>query len=794
MRSWILTAGYLLLIASGLFAQQGEVRGRITDVLSNEPMPFVNVAVAGTGIGTITDSLGNFRLTGLTPGFVRIQASFVGYHPVMSPEIEVSKANIAAVELKMERQDISLDEVTVNASPFRKTEESPVSLKTIGIAEIEKSPGANRDVSRVIQSFAGVLSTPAYRNDIIIRGGGPSESRFYLDGVEVPNINHFATQGASGGPVGILNADFLREVNYYSGAFPANRGNALSGVFEFTQVDGNPDKLKFRGTLGASELSATVDGPAGEKTTFIVSARRSYLKLLFSALQLPFLPTFNDMQFKVRTRLNEKNEITFIGLGAIDLFDLNRDIKNPDEQQQYILSYIPKNEQWSYTVGGVYKHFRDKSYQTLVVSRSHLNNANIKYLENDESSENNKILDYHSQETENKIRLENSLRLGLFKLNMGANIDFSTYTNTTYQRRFYEGGIQAVNYDTSLDLVKWGLFAQASHSFLQERLSLSAGVRTDAVNYSSSMNNMLKQLSPRFSASYLFAPSWSVNFNTGRYFQLPAYTTLGYKEDGVLVNKQNELKYISVDHLIGGIEYQPAQSMLFSVEGFLKQYGHYPFSVNDQISLANKGADYGVIGDEKVVSTSRGRAYGVEFQARIKSSKGFNLNLSYTLVRSEFEDRNNRYFVSSWDSKHILSLTGSASLKKNWRIGSRFRYVGGLPYTPYDLQNSSLVQVWNLRGGPITDNSRLNAERFPAFHQLDVRVDKAYYLKRMTLRFYVDIQNLYNFQAKSQDIVVREQDAQGNYLTVDNGTRYVLRTVDNTSGTVLPTIGVQVEF
>jgi outer membrane receptor for ferrienterochelin and colicin len=794
MSRWVFLTGYFLLIVSGLFAQQGEIKGRITDVLNNEPMPFVNVGVAGTTVSAVTDAQGNFRLSGLAPGFVRIQASFVGYHPVVSSEIEVSQANIAFIELKMERKDISLEEVTVNASPFRKTEESPVSLKTIGIAEIEKSPGANRDVSRVIQSFAGVLSTPAYRNDIIIRGGGPSESRFYLDGVEVPNINHFATQGASGGPVGILNADFLREVNYYSGAFPANRGNALSGVFEFSQVDGNADRLKFRGTLGASELSATLDGPAGEKTTFIVSARRSYLKLLFSALQLPFLPTFNDMQFKVRTRLDKKNELTFIGLGAIDLFDLNRDIKNPDEQQQYILSYIPKNEQWSYTVGGVYKHFGDNGYQTLVVSRSQLDNSNVKYLENDESSENNKILDYHSQEIENKIRLENNLRLGIFKLNMGANIDFSTYTNTTLQRRFYQGGIQEVNYDTSLDLIKWGLFAQASHSFLQERLSLSMGLRADATNYSSSMNNLLKQLSPRLSASYLFAPSWSVNFNTGRYFQLPAYTTLGYKENGILVNKQNDLKYISVDHLIGGLEYQPKQSMQFSVEGFLKQYRHYPFSVNDQISLANKGADYGVIGDEKVVSTSRGRAYGAEFQARIKSEKGFNLNLSYTLVRSEFQDRLNRYFVSSWDSKHILSLTGSASLKKNWRIGSRFRYVGGLPYTPYDLENSSRVEVWNLSGGPVTDKARLNAERFPAFHQLDVRVDKAYYLKRMTLRFYVDIQNLYNFQARSQDIVVREQDAQGNYLTVDNGTRYVLRTVDNTSGTVLPTIGVQVEF
>ncbi|MDP3180192.1 MAG: TonB-dependent receptor, partial [Bacteroidota bacterium] len=653
---------------------------------------------------------------------------------------------------------------------------------------------ANRDISKVIQSFAGVLSTPSFRNDIIIRGGGPSESRFYLDGVEVPNINHFATQGASGGPVGILNADFLRDVNYYSGAFPSNRGNALSGVFEFSQVDGNSDDFRFRGTLGASEISATFDGPIGEKTSYIISVRRSYLKFLFGLLKLPFLPTFNDTQFKIKTRIDAKNELTFIGLGAIDLFDLNREIKNPDDQQKYILSQIPKNEQWSYTVGAVYKHFRENSYQTLVVSRSHLNNSIVKYLENDESSPENKILDYTSQELENKIRFEDNIRKNGFKLNLGANIDFSKYSNSTLQKRFYNGNILNVNYDTELNLIKYGLFGQASHEFLAGRLSLSAGFRMDANNYSSEMNNPLKQFSPRFSASYQLTEKWSLNMNTGRYFQLPAYTALGYKENNVFVNKQNKLKYISVDHYIAGIEFKPVNSIQLSAEGFLKDYRHYPFSVKDGISLANKGADFGVVGDEALTSTSKGRAYGAEFQARIRSTKGYNMNLSYTLVRSEFQDGNNQYLVSAWDSKQILSITGSASLKKGWQIGSRFRFVGGLPYTPYDMNRSTLIEAWNLRGGAYFDEARLNSLRFPAFHQLDVRVDKAYYLKKMTLKFYLDIQNLYNFQAESQDFLVREEDAAGNFLISDNGTRYVLRSVKNTSGTVLPTIGIQVEF
>jgi outer membrane receptor for ferrienterochelin and colicin len=794
MKRLILLAIILISYQTALQAQQATLKGRVFDAVSNEPLPFVNVIVTGTTVGTITDIDGNFQITGLNPGFLRVQASFIGYHSVLSSEIEVSNVKVAFVEIRMEKRDTEIEEVIVNASPFRKTEESPVSLKTIGIAEIEKSPGANRDISKVIQSFAGVLSSPSFRNDIIIRGGGPSESRFYLDGVEVPNINHFATQGASGGAVGILNADLIREVNYYSGAFPSNRGNALSGVFEFAQVDGNADKLRFRGSLGAAEVSTTFDGPLGEKTSFIVSARRSYLKLLFTALKLPFLPTFNDMQFKVKTRFDAKNELTFIGLGALDQNELNLDIKNPDEQQTYILGQLPENDQWSYTLGAVYKHFRDNSYQTLVVSRSQLSNTATKYFENDESSESNKIVDYTSQEVENKIRFENNMRMDGFKANIGANIDFAQYSNRTLGKRFYDRNILNVNYDTKLNLVKYGLFGQVSRIFLAERLTLSAGFRMDANNYSSGMNNPLKQFSPRISASYQLTPEWSLNLNTGRYFQLPAYTTLGYQQNNEFVNKNNQLKYISVDHYIGGLEFKPATAVQFSVEGFFKDYQDYPFSVNDQISLANKGADYGVIGDEEVTSTSKGRAYGGEFQARISSAKGYNLNLSYTLVRSEFQDGNNQYIVSAWDSKHILSMTGSAALKRGWQVGTRFRFVGGLPYTPWDFNRSSLIEAWNLSGGPYFDNSKLNSNRFGVFHQLDVRVDKAYYLKKMTLKFYLDIQNLYNFQAQSTDIVLRETDANGNFLIADNGTRYVLRSVKNPSGTVLPTIGIQVEF
>lgn len=783
-----------ILIPFSLFAQKASLSGKVHDVMSNEALPFVNIVVLGTTVGTVTDENGHFVLNNINPGFIRVEASFVGYKKYISAEIEVSLANTAFIDIQMEKAESEIEEVTVTASPFRKTLESPVSLRSIGVGEIEKAPGANRDISKVIQSFPGVQSTPAYRNDIIIRGGGPSESRFFLDGVEVPVINHFATQGSSGGPVGILNADFIREVNFYSGAFPASRGNALSGVMEFNQVDGNEEKLRFQGTVGASEIAATLDGPMGENTNYVFSVRRSYLQFLFEALGLPFLPTFTDAQFKLRTRFDEKNELTLIGLSAYDISTLNTDLEDPNEEQQYILDQLPVNEQWNYTFGAVYKHFRENSYQTFVLSRSQLSNGAYKYKDNDESSEENKILDYNSGEIENKLRFENTSRKNGYKINFGASFDFVNYTNDTENQNYVNDEVVDVVYSTDFNLVKYALFGQVSKTVLNERLALSFGLRADANNYSSSMKNLVDQLSPRFSASYSLTNQWSLNFNTGKYYQLPAYTTLGYKENDEFVNKSNNLKYIGVNHLIAGFEFKPKPTVLFSAEGFWKEYSDYPFSVDNQISLANLGGDFGVIGNEEVLSISDGRAYGAEFQTRINTSKGFNFNLSYTLVRSEFDGGDGKYIPSSWDSKHLLSVTSTKALKRNWRVGARWRYVGGLPNTPWDLETSSLVEAWDLQGGPYLDYSQLNTLRFDPFHQLDLRIDKSYYLNKWTAKFYLDIQNLYNFQAEQPNIVVRAQDANGNYLLIDNDTRYLLREIESTSGTVLPTVGIIVQF
>ncbi|HAP01797.1 MAG TPA: ferric aerobactin receptor [Bacteroidetes bacterium] len=783
----------LIFFPSFLFAQSGIVRGKIFNATNNQPIDFATVVLLNTNFGTQSDESGNYEIKNIPPGIYNLAVSYVGFKSKTVFEIEITNAKPAIIDVGLEENVSELNEVVVKGSSFDRSEESPVSLRTIGANEIQRNPGGNRDISKVIQSFPGVSYTVSFRNDIIIRGGAPNENRFYLDGVEVPNINHFATQGSSGGPVGMINVDFIKEVEFYSGAFPANRGNALSSVFSFTQKDGRTDKLGLTGTIGSSDFGLTLEGPLTKKSSFLLSARRSYLQFLFQTLGLPFLPTYNDFQFKQRIKLNLKNEITLVGLGAIDQFALNLSADSTDAQK-YILGYLPSNEQWNYAGGVVYKHFSKKSFQTIVASRNQLNNESKKYFNNDETQA--LILNYSSTEIENKLRIENLYNHAGLKINYGAGYEFVQYQNKTYNRISTPAGLKEVNYNSDLSFSKYSAFAQLSKTFLKEKLIISAGARTDFNNYSVVMSNPLGQISPRISFTYNLNEKFSFSANSGIYFQLPAYTVLGYRDStGELINKKNEVSYIECKHLVAGTEYNSKNNLRIAVEGFYKLYSHYPFLTNDSVSLANLGGDFGVVGNEPAVSTSSGKSYGVEFLIQQKYFKGFYGLAAVTLYRSLFSDRNNKLVAASWDNKIVVAATLGKKIGKSWELGIKWRYSGGAPFTPYDISRSSLISVWNITGRGLNDYSQLNSQRLKSFHQLDFRIDKKFFMKKWNLDAYIDVQNAYNYKTQLQPYLDIQRDANGNaIINPDDNTRYLTRFVPNESGTVLPTIGVVIGF
>lgn len=767
-----------------------KIKGTVIDKASRQPLEFINVLILGLGRGAVTDAEGHFNIQEVPPGIYRLQASAVGYKTVLTPEYIVSTKDLT-IQIETEENLTELEGVTVTASPFRRDLESPVGLRIIGLQEIEKSPGANRDISRIVQSYPGVAFSPAgYRNDLIVRGGSPSENRFYLDGVEIPNINHFSTQGASGGPVGIINADLIREVNFYTGAFPADKGNSLSSVLDFKLRDGDMERNSLKATLGASEVSLASNGHLGKKTSYLVSVRQSYLQFLFDMLGLPFLPTFTDAQFKLKTRFNTTNELTVLGLGGIDNMKLNT--KLDGEKAEYILSYLPKIQQETFTLGAVYRHYAGAHVQSVVISHSYLNNRNTKYLNNDESSAENLSLKLRSVEQEIKFRIENASTFGNWKVNLGANLDYSQYTNTTFQRVYIDGG-KTFDYHTYLGFWRWGLFGTISYATPDERFTTSLGVRTDANNFSSSMKGMSDQLSPRLSLSYRLTDGVYLSGNAGLYYQLPPYTGLGFKDNnGKLVNKY--LRYMRVSQESIGLSWRPRNTFELSIEGFYKKYDKIPFSIVDGIPLACKGNDYGVIGNEALSSTSQGRAYGAEILMKWLIAKKLNLSSSFTLFKSEY--RNNKeseYIASAWDNRYIFNMSGTYNFPHNWSLGMKVSCIGGAPYTPYDIDKSSLVTAWNAQGRPYYDYGQYNTGRLPAFGQLDVRVDKTFYLKRCMLGFYIDLQNVTNSKFRQPDILMSTGVIENPSAPIAEQ-RYKMKYISQKSGTLMPTLGITFEY
>lgn len=780
----------LCCLCWNVFAAEYQIKGVVIDKSTRQPLEFVNVLVVGLGIGASTDANGNFLITQVPPGIYRLQASFLGYKTELTPEYRVNHVT-PYVQIELEEENASLNEVVVTASLFQKVPESPVSLRVIGLQEIEKAPGANRDISKVVQNYPGVAFSPiGYRNDLIVRGGGPSENRFYLDGVEIPNINHFSTQGASGGPVGLIDADLIRSVKFYSGAFPADKGNALSSVLDFSLRDGDMERNSLKATLGASEVSLSSNGHIGNKTSYLVSVRQSYLQALFKILGLPFLPAYTDASFKIKTRFDSHNELTLLGLGGIDRMKLNLGIEGEDAE--YMLSYLPEINQETYTVGGVYRHYSQRHVQSIVLSQSYLNNRNVKYRDNDESSEENLTLRLGSIEQETKLRMENTSSWSVWKVKAGFDLNYSRYKSNEY-RKVFANVLREYDYHTDLSLWRWGMFASVDYAAPDKSFTASMGVRTDGNNYSDKMKELWRQLSPRLSVSYRLIEGLTLSGHVGLYYQLPSYTALGFKgEEGEYVNRH--LDYISVSQESLGLSWTPNENMELSVEGFYKFYGHMPFSLSDQIPLSCKGNDYGTIGNEALSSEAKGRSYGVELMFKWLLTQKLNLSSSLTIFKSEFKDgEQGSYVPSAWDNRFILNMSGTYNFPKHWSLGAKVSCIGGSPYTPYDVKKSSLVEAWNVQGRAYYDYSRYNQERLPVFGQLDVRVDKTFYLKKCMLGFYLDIQNITASKLRQPDALMSTGQIENPSAPLSEQ-RYVMKSIRQESGTLLPTLGITFEY
>lgn len=812
----LLQASFLFLISLNVNAQNnGRLSGKVLDRTTQVPLAGISVSLSGSPNGTATDSAGLFYFDRLEVKTYTVEFSGVGYKPQSYYNIVISAGNETNLNIELEPEVASLSEVVIRSS--RRTAavatiETPLSVQRLTTEEIRSNPGGNFDISKVIQALPGVgggVGGGGFRNDIIIRGGAPNENVFYLDGIEIPVINHFQTQGSSGGPQGILNISFIEEVKLSSSAFEARYDNALSSVFQFRQRTGNPNRVQGNVRLSATDLSATLEGPlsANKKTTFLASARRSYLQLLFTLIDLPIRPNYWDFQTKVTTRLDDKTTISFIGLGAIDEFSFAK-LKDATPEKLYVLNSNPFINQWNYTAGVTLKRLVEDGFVNIALSRNTFNNDIQQYQDNETKLPDEKTLSYQSQETENKLRVDvNKYRNG-WKWAYGASAQLAEFSNNTFSviRRELEdqnGNIiqpeESLNFRSPIkNFWRLGGFAQVSRRFFDSRLGISAGIRTDVNTFTTDGKNPFKTLSPRVSFTYVLAEQWTVNASAGRYYKIPPYTILGFADnDGVLVNKSSD--YLRNDHYVAGLEFLPSNTLRFTAEAFYKNYDKVPVSVRDGISLSNLGSDFNVLGNEAVTTNGRGRAYGFELFAQQKLTDRFFGIVSYTFYHSEYSGRDRQYIASSWDNRHLLSATMGYKLPRSWEIGLKFRYQGGAPYTPFDETASQLNYL--SRGRGIPDYAMLNTLRLRSFNSSDIRIDKKWNFRRATIDVFLDITNWYLAKSSEPDSYTFKRNADNTgFVTTDgqpvkaDGSNAIPVRLVNSDASVTPSIGVIVEF
>lgn len=769
------------------FQGRGELSGSVKDAKTGETIPGATVQILETTLGAVTNGNGFYTIKNIPAKTYSVQASFVGYETVIKYNIVIKSGGVPDLNFELKEAVSELDEVVVTANPFEKIEETPLSIQKLSAEEIATYPGGNNDIAKVVQSLPGVSgSIGGFRNDVIIRGGAPNENVYYLDGIEIPNINHFSTQGSAGGPVGLLNVSFFEGVTLSTSAFGSQYDNVLSGVLQFDQRNGNNRELKKNIRIGSSETALTLEGPLFKKdkessnTSFIVSARRSYLQLIFELIGLPILPDYWDYQYKITHKIDDYNELIITGLGSIDDFRVN-ELDEFDAEQQATQDQVPIIKQKSNTIGASWKsRFKDGSgFTRLTLSNNILSNDFRRFTDN--LNQTGLFFQNESTEMETKLRFNYTKFLSNWTVSWGTSLQNVDYSNATVDN------VNNFQFDNSINFFRYGAFGQANRTFNDERLSLSLGLRFDGNTFTDDGNDVFQTLSPRISGSYTFdeARKWSLNASLGRYYKIPPYTILGFTTNtGAFANEN--AKYIRSDHAVLGLEYLVTPSARFTLEGFYKKYDNYPVSITDGVSLANLGADFSVLGNEPIASVGLGRTYGLEFLYQKKFTNNYYAILAYTYYHSEYTAFDPDVFLpSSWDSRHLLTFTGGYKWGKNWELSLRTRYLGTTPFAPVD-------EVATLASYPsiITDYSRIGEQRLDAFNQTDIRIDKKWNFEKWTLDIFLEIQNFFSQQIPDVPQYGLARDAQG----VELAPRMLMQITELESSSVLPSIGVVIDF
>ena len=716
---------YLMTLVQ-VFAQEntGSVYGKVIDKFTNEPLIGANVIVVGTNYGAASNIEGEYLITSLPPNTYQIKVSIIGYNSLVKTDISVMPGRPAQVDFELTTVAIELEGVVVQSDYFDRNPIEVNSTKGFNNEEIRRSAGGFEDVVRAVSVLPGVAQADPGRNDLIVRGGAPSENLYLIDGIPVQNINHFGTQGATGGPLSYVNLDFVSNTTFSTGGFSVLNGDKISSVLTINLREGRKDKIGGKATVSATQFGLDIEGPVTSNSTFIVSARRSYLDFIFKAADFSFVPEYYDGFAKYDINLDNRNSLSFLLITAFD----NVKYFNDTEDQRYDNSRILGSDQTQYATGLSYRHLFNKGYFNVTLNRNY-----VDFNTQQRDSLLNPIFINNSLQKENTLKADLTYKQSnAIELNVGGSAKLIGFETDIFVPEFistFGDIIPSTDLNTKENYTKFNAYTNFN-LFLFEKLNLNAGIRLD---YFSPIKTKT-YFSPRFSASYSFSELTALTFSTGVYHQTPSYIWLVGNEVNL------GLKSIRVNQYVLGVDQYFSTDALFRVEGFIKDYFDYPTSLRrNYLVLANTGAGFAG-SDENFASfgldplnsdgTGLARGFEVSLQKKLSNTPYYGI-LSLTYSEANFTALDKVERTGSYDQTWIFNISGGYKINEEWEVATKFRYSTGKPYAPYNLDGTQSVDL-------------INSIRFPVSNSLDVRVDKRWFFSGWTLITYIDVQNVYN--------------------------------------------------
>lgn len=722
----LLTLSLALLLGGRTPAQAqeftGTIKGVVLDQNTLQPLAGATVVLLGTQLGAIAGAEGQFVITKAPVGVQRLKVSMIGYTERVRPDLIVQARRITAVSIRLEEKLLQVEGATITADYFSAAEDEAVSAVNFNYEEIRRSPGSAQDLSRLLQAMPSVNLNNDQRNDLIVRGGSPAENLVLVDDIEIPNINHFPTQGASGGPIGLLNVEMISEADFSAGGFCAAYGDRLSSVMSIKLREGNRDEFDGQADMGMAGAGLVLEGPLRQgRGAWMMGARRSYLDLIVGAIGTGAVPKYSDVQGKLSWDLGPDHKLSVLGLGGFD--HIAAEPEDSDENDDHFVADYDQ-----YVLGATWRWlWSAKGYATTSIAQTYGSFG----VEVNEGWTPLLLYTNDSQEREVALRHQgtyhwrpgHTLTWGLGLKGLFSDLGFYAAADTNRLN------VPTPEYRLGQEVrtAKANAFLSYEHLLFQ-RLRTTLGLRYDYLAY-----NEESDLAPRLNLSWELDAETSLNASWGLYYQALPLSLLAQDRDN------RRLENLRATHYVLGLNRRLTPSTRLTLEAYLKEYAELPFDPDDPTASAiDAFANFGSPLPGALVGGGKARSRGVELLVQKKLAQSLYGTFGYSYSVSRYTDLRGVERHRDFDNRHLLSAILGYRPSPTWEFSGRWSFAGGRPYTPFDQGLSHE----NHKG--IIDRKQLNSLRYPAYHRLDLQMDYRRHYRHFNLVTFFSLLNAYN--------------------------------------------------